>query len=124
MMIRELGYPSSHKIFNLECPEFCENLAGNGQCDSECNLFACGYDDSDCDGIDNSIADEYQNSRELFYQSIDFTNILFQRKLNLKNKWRKWIPHYPFLFQKSIISQLQVWFNSRDTASHFFTKIF
>ena len=109
-MIRELGYPSSHEIFNLECPEFCENLAGNDQCDSECNLFACGYDDSDCDGVDNSIADEYQNSRELFYQSIDFTNILFQRKLNLRNKWRKWIPHYPFMFQKSIISQLQVWF--------------
>ena len=110
MMIRESGYPSSREIFNLKCPEFCENLAGNGQCDSECNLFACGYDDSDCDGIDNSIADEYQNSRELFYQSIDFTNILFRRKLNLKNKWRKWIPHYPFMFQKSIISQLQVWY--------------
>ena len=107
-MIHESGHPSSHGIFNLECPEYCKNLAKNGQCDSECDLFACGYDDNDCDGVDNSIADAYQNSKELFYKSIDFTNILFKNKLNLDNPWRKWIPHYPFMFQKSIISQLQV----------------
>lgn len=101
------GHPSSHEIFNFQCPRYCENLADNGHCDPECNLFACGYDDSDCDGVDSSLADEYQNSRELFYKSIDFTNLLFTRKLNLNNKWRKWIPHYPFMFQKSIISQLQ-----------------
>ena len=59
----------------------------NGECDEDCNLLACRYDNGDCDGHENNPKD-YKNSRadELFYPSIDFTNILLETKLKLHNR--------------------------------------
>ena len=62
-------------------------MAENGECDEDCNLLACRYDDGDCDGRESNPKD-YKNSRanELFYPSIDFTNILLETELKLHNR--------------------------------------
>ena len=71
--------------------------------------MACRYDDGDCDGRESNLQD-YKNPRdnELFYPSIDFTNILLETKLKLHNRWREWVPHYPFMISKSVMSELQM----------------
>jgi len=103
------GHPSNQAIFGLTCPGKCLSLADNGECDEDCNLLACRYDDGDCDGRVSNQHD-YKNPREyeLFYPSIDFTNILLETKLKLHNRWRKWVPHYPFMISKSIMTELQM----------------
>ena len=103
------GHPSYQTIFGLTCPEKCLTLAENGKCDEDCNLLACRYDDGDCDGRESNPQD-YKNPRdnELYYPSIDFTNILLETKLKLHNRWREWVPHYPFMISKSVMSELQM----------------
>jgi len=103
------GHPSYQTIFGLKCPEKCLTLAENGKCDEECNLLACRYDDGDCDGRVSNPQD-YKNPRDmkLFYPSIDFTNILLETKLKMHNRWRQWVPHYPFMISKSVMSELQM----------------
>jgi len=103
------GHPSYQTIFGLTCPEKCLTLAENGKCDEDCNLLACRYDDGDCDGRESNPQD-YKNPRdnELYYPSIDFTNILLETKLKLHNRWRVWVPHYPFMISKSVMSELQM----------------
>ena len=56
-------------------------------CDEDCNLLACRYDDGDCDGRESNLKD-YKNGleEELFYPSIDFTNILLNTKLKMNNR--------------------------------------
>ena len=97
--------PSDPEIFNLKCSEKCKKIENNNQCDNQCNSLACLYDNGECDGIDNP---DFELDRpSAFYESIDYTNILLNRKLGFKNRKREWVPHMPFMLSKSIISELQ-----------------
>ena len=102
------GHPSPQSIYRRKCPFKCESLLNDGTCDTECNRLSCRYDGADCDGIDTP---EFEDERDaahstMFYKSIDYTNILLNEKFN-SNRWRLWIPHMPFMFDKNVMTDLQ-----------------
>lgn len=111
------GYPSGQRIYEDVCSEECEELFNNNVCDPECNLLECLFDNGDCDGEDNP---DQPMTGEPFYRSIDFVNLLFNRKFNLDERHRQWIPHMPFLFSKSILKELHAIFAKEInlTSSH------
>lgn len=71
---------AGQRIYEDVCSEECEELFNNNVCDLECNLLQCLYDNGDCDGEDNP---DQPMTGEPFYRSIDFVNLLFNRKFNL-----------------------------------------
>ena len=71
------------RIYEDVCSEECEELFNNNVCDLECNLLQCLFDNGDCDGEDNP---DQPMTGEPFYRSIDFVNILFNRKFNLDER--------------------------------------
>ena len=74
---------SGQRIYEDVCSEECEELFNNGVCDLECNLLQCLYDNGDCDGQENP---DQPMTGEPFYRSIDFVNLLFNRKFNLDER--------------------------------------
>ena len=71
---------AGQRIYEDLCSDECEELFNNNVCDLECNLLQCLYDNGDCDGEDNP---DQPMTGEPFYRSIDFVNLLFNRKFNL-----------------------------------------
>ena len=71
------------RIYEDVCSEECEELFNNNVCDPECNLLECLFDNGDCDGEDNP---DQPMTGEPFYRSIDFVNLLFNRKFNLDER--------------------------------------
>lgn len=57
---------------------------------------------------------------EPFYRSIDFVNLLFNKRFNVNERHRQWVPHMPFLFSKSILNDLHSLFAKEYelTSSH------
>jgi len=82
-----------------------ETLLGNGVCDVNCNKFECMWDNHDCDNIEPKWP-KYRDGRESYHQSVDFTQLVLDRKFETKVTNRTWNPHMPFMLDKRILDDI------------------
>jgi len=80
-------------------------LLGNGVCDANCNKFECLWDNHDCDNIEPKWP-KYRDGRESYHQSVDFTQLVLDRKFETKVTNRTWNPHMPFMLDKRILDDI------------------
>ena len=77
----------------------------NGVCDANCNKFECLWDNHDCDDIEPKWP-KYRDGRESYHQSVDFTQLVLDRKFETKVTNRTWNPHMPFMLDKRILEDI------------------
>ena len=80
----------------------------NGVCDANCNKFECLWDNHDCDNIEPKWWD--RDTRESYHQSVDFTQLVLDRKFETKVTNRTWNPHMPFMLDKRILEDISTEF--------------
>ena len=76
----------------------------NGVCDENCNEFECFWDNHDCDNIEPKWW--YRDGRESYHQSVDFTQLVLDRKFKTKVTNRTWNPHMPFMLDQRILEDI------------------
>ena len=69
-----------------------------------CNRFQCMWDNHDCDDIEPY--DSYRDLRESFYQSVDYTQLVLDRKFGTKVSNRTMNPHMPIIIDKRILKDI------------------
>ena len=74
----------------------------NGVCDDNCNSFECVWDNHDCDDIEPLKHDK----RESYHQSVDYTQLILDRKFKTGVGNRTWNSHMPFMMDKRILQDI------------------
>lgn len=105
--------------WNCKCPPLKYQ---NGICDDECNKFECFWDGHDCD-YQRPKSNYYFDSRPAYHQSVDYTQLVLDRKYHKKGEGvnnRTWNAHLPMMFDKDIISDIWTDFplETNLTSSH------
>ena len=70
----------------------------------KCNQFPCMWDNHDCDDVEPYW--RYRDQRESYHQSIDYTQLVLDRKFQTKVSNRTWNPHMPFIMDKRILKDI------------------
>ena len=63
------------------------------------------WDNHDCDNIEPKWP-KYRDGRESYHQSVDFTQLVLDRKFETKVTNRTWNPHMPFMLDKRILEDI------------------
>lgn len=93
--------------WNCDCPK---DKYANGKCDNykKCNKFECFWDGHDCDDV-QPLSAYYIDKRASYHQSVDYTQLVLDRKFKGKGKGvddRTWNPHMPAMHDKRIIEKI------------------
>ena len=70
----------------------------------QCNKFGCLWDNYACENIEP--LRRYRDRRESYHQSVDFTQLVLDRKFNTKVANRTWNPHMSFMLDKRILRDI------------------
>lgn len=108
-----------------QCRENCTlGMLQNDQCNSECNITACGFDNGKC-GVPRDQPIQHERISEKkgdFIASIDYTNTVFFRKLGPAKTPRHVVCHVPHLINKRMMKDMKQRFKTEFqwTSSHRF----
>ena len=100
-------YRSNENFCNTHMNVSCHSeMLGDGNCDHICNSKDCQEDGGDCPHeasykIFNSFEDLNKSTRGSWEASIDYLNILFNKKLGPNRRYN--FPHSPMLVEKKIM---------------------
>ena len=102
-----MSYRSNENLCSTNVIGSCHSeMLGNGKCDQICNTKNCQVDGGDCPyemPIDwtTVIQDLKETNRSSWEASIDYVNIVFNKKLGPSRRYN--FPHTPMLVEKKIM---------------------